>query len=1475
MSAKMKKYSAWILAITLALSIMPINICFAKDNSNLVVHYDMTHADGKLTDVTGNGYDAEMVNVKDSDFTHGSEGTALNFDATAKYVKIPKGIIQGETFTIESTFKTTTSENHWLWTLGTTVASWPNVKNYLFVNPLSAQGGYVGKVLAGIKDANSELRSDPLTPNTNELNTVVAVFDKGDLTIYLNGTATNVIKSGYSIQSILTANSAADCIGYIGRSLYSPDPYYKGSLYDFKIYNAALSESEIQNNYEANQLNYLNLAKENLTVDNIDDVCGNLTLPATGQYNTQITWTSSNPEVITNAGVVTKPSVDIAVTLTATLVLGSHSVQKAFTANVKSKNATLNLAKESLTVNDINDVRGNLTLPATGEYDTKITWKSSNTSIITDEAVGDMPAGVVTRQNSDTEVTLTATLTLGSDSVQKEFIAKVKAKTEKVTTSNYLFAYFIGEAAANQEQIYFASSKDGLNWNELNNSKPVLTSSLGEKGVRDPFIIRSPEGDKFYLIATDLSIYYNGNWSRAQTSGSQYIMVWESTDLVNWSNQRMVKIAPSDAGCTWAPEAYYDESTGEYIVFWASKVGSDNYAKQRIYYCKTRDFYTFTEPKVWLEEDYSVIDCTVIKDETTGYYYRFTKNESKTYIYLERSKSLMGTFEKVSGWSNISGAEGPTCYKLNGTDDWILLVDYFGSSGYYPYKITDLNSGSYSKLEDGTYSLPSKPRHGTVMPITEEEYKNVMAAYGSLQVDYSHIPSVVMQGDDSSKFPTTIDLSIGGIEGSKKTYSVDWNITKGTFANVGLVTVTGTLKSEQNQTITKDVLVVRKNTKYFVDSAVDLTNGGKSDYYNSLASQATLLNSKPDQEYDGTWGHTSYQWYMTGTNLAINNSGFYGANDGTVNPTYKVKLNSGTYNLDSMQYEWWTGPRTTEVHVLYKDSNGVDKDVTLGNSTVSSSSRIGMVSGQFTIDKDNTEVTITFKRTAGDAAVVSYFAIADANSSNNSPNKVEITKNDDTITAKLLSEDGKDFTTDAAVKYEWYRDDKLVEEENSAKYKLSDNDKGKRINVKVPEYNLTSDYVYIEEESGIITNKNVPDGAYDFSKEVKKGLESINAANDVKADVVLDAVKTCVKATTDSAVNVSMEDYKVEEATYEESGNITGKIKIECNNYTSKYGFNLNIAMLKKSDSDQADDFTDEVKKGLDLITASNGTKADDVIDIVKPYVQATTDSAVKLSIEDYEVTAATYEESGNITGTIIITCNDHKSKYEFNLKIAMLKKADSYEDKVDKSKLKELYNSSKNVTQGRYTDNSWSAFLSALSNAEVELNKENASQEEITNSWNALKSAIDGLTAYSSSSSESHKSKSIYSSSSNDTQSTSSQTTSSGVSEKSIKPEWNLINGKWYMLDKASGTTTTGWFNDKGSWYYFGVDGSMATGWIMDKDGTWYYLNESGAMQIGWFNDRDGSWYYLKQDGSMAHDEYIDGYYVGSNGVWIELMQG
>ena len=253
------------------------------------------------------------------------------------------------------------------------------------------------------------------------------------------------------------------------------------------------------------------------------------------------------------------------------------------------------------------------------------------------------------------------------------------------------------------------------------------------------------------MIATDLKINGGNGWTAAQENGSQSLMVWESTDLVNWSDQRMVEVsADIDAGCTWAPEATYDEKTGEYVVYWASKVAGDGYAKQRLYYAKTRDFYTFTEPQVFIDTQQSSIDTTIIRGDD-GMYYRYTKNEggstnefgapTKT-IYAQKSDSLLG-----GNWENITTAslnreqhvEGPTIFKLNQDDQtadqkYCLLVDNFGGIGYYPLVTDDLSDGEFSRPTT-SYKMPSRARHGTPIRITAEEYENVMAAYGDERPD--------------------------------------------------------------------------------------------------------------------------------------------------------------------------------------------------------------------------------------------------------------------------------------------------------------------------------------------------------------------------------------------------------------------------------------------------------------------------------------------------------------------------------------------------------------------------------------------------------------------------------------------------------------------------------------------------------------------------------------------------------------------
>lgn len=305
--------------------------------------------------------------------------------------------------------------------------------------------------------------------------------------------------------------------------------------------------------------------------------------------------------------------------------------------------------------------------------------------------------------------------------------------------AGFLFVTFKGQEGPLDEQIYFALSKDGRNWTALNDGKPVLVSQLGEKGVRDPYLLRSHDGKTFYLIATDLSWARDRSVPRSVRAGSRSIMIWESADLIHWSEPRLVAVAPEDGGCAWAPEAIYDVERGDYLVFWASTTKRDNFAKHRIWAAYTKDFKTFSEPFIYIEKPEPVIDTTIIHDGRS--YYRFTKDEQFKAVTLETSPKLMGPWTLVPDFSlaTLRGHEGPECYPVEPASPgkpgtWCLILDHYAAKGggYRPFVTQDLAGGQFVPGEGFTF--PFKFRHGSVLPLTAGEYRRVERAYQPLNL---------------------------------------------------------------------------------------------------------------------------------------------------------------------------------------------------------------------------------------------------------------------------------------------------------------------------------------------------------------------------------------------------------------------------------------------------------------------------------------------------------------------------------------------------------------------------------------------------------------------------------------------------------------------------------------------------------------------------------------------------------------------
>ena len=307
----------------------------------------------------------------------------------------------------------------------------------------------------------------------------------------------------------------------------------------------------------------------------------------------------------------------------------------------------------------------------------------------------------------------------------------------------YLFVHFRERTTPDGEQVYFGLSRDGFHWESVNEGKPVLWAYYGDKGVRDMTIVRNRTDGTFHIFATDLSLsygmrnQYQHSWDEIGRHGSPYLAHWMSPDLVNWTEEELLRIgrAPGDPfGCVWAPDVLWDAKSGEYVLHWSSSHVENQYGPKAIYAMRSTDLMHWSEPSLFYRKaDSGVIDSAAYEED--GRYYLFLKSErNPETIILQEAESPRGPWRRVEAFTeSLKGAveegkyEAPTAVRLE-DGRWCLFLDYYGvrgaGQGYRPFLAQSLREGRFVRA-DAQFSFPYGFKHGTILTLSMEEYDRI------------------------------------------------------------------------------------------------------------------------------------------------------------------------------------------------------------------------------------------------------------------------------------------------------------------------------------------------------------------------------------------------------------------------------------------------------------------------------------------------------------------------------------------------------------------------------------------------------------------------------------------------------------------------------------------------------------------------------------------------------------------------------
>ncbi|WP_312788679.1 family 43 glycosylhydrolase [Sphingobacterium sp.] len=347
--------------------------------------------------------------------------------------------------------------------------------------------------------------------------------------------------------------------------------------------------------------------------------------------------------------------------------------------------------------------------------------------------------------NRKKSISIVGTVCLIVGSLSGLFAQEYKFGPSEKDLAGYLFTYFKGNAVAD-EAVCFAISTDGYTFKALNNNQPILDSKIisSTGGVRDPHILRAEDGKSFYMVLTDMTSSKGWDSNRA-------MVLLKSTDLIHWDHH-VINIqerypGQQDLKRVWAPQTIFDPSVGKYLVYWSMKYGNQ---PDVIYYAyANRDFTDLEgEPKVLFlpKNGKSCIDGDIIVKNGLFHLFYKTEGDGKGIKQAITDSLTSGKWIEQPGYKQATSedVEGSGIFKRNQSDTYVLMYDVYKKGKYQFCESFDLDR---FKAIDQQIDMDFHPRHGTILPISNNELNRLVQRWGKPEgITLTHTKNPILEG---------------------------------------------------------------------------------------------------------------------------------------------------------------------------------------------------------------------------------------------------------------------------------------------------------------------------------------------------------------------------------------------------------------------------------------------------------------------------------------------------------------------------------------------------------------------------------------------------------------------------------------------------------------------------------------------------------------------------------------------------------